>query len=223
MRARSGLSPNLPRISRAAAIVTTLAAACFALGGCGDGEIVPANQETMLDEGVPEVHPRMAIETEYGRIDLELFPELAPRHVARVLELAASGFYDGLTFHRVVPGFLIQGGDPNTRDDDPENDGYGGLEDRRLQPEFSDRPFRRGSVGMARDYRPDGASTQFFIVVNRSPHVDEQYTLLGEVVGGMPVVDEIAGLPTDKRGRPESPPTMRVWVYEPEAEEGETP
>ncbi len=158
--------------------------------------------------------PRVAIHTSLGLIVVELLPTVAPNHVTQFLELIGEGFYDGTTFHRVVPGFVIQGGDPGSKDDDPDNDGYGGLEERRLKPEFSERQFTRGSVGMARDYRLDGASCQFFISLGRNAHLDRQYTLFGRVVEGMEVVDRIAALPADERGRPANPPAMTVRVLE---------
>lgn len=115
-----------------------------------------------------------------------------------------------------MPGFVVQGGDPNTKDDDPDNDGYGGLEDRRLEPEFSGRPFQRGSLGMARDFRLDGASCQFFICVSRSAHLDGTHTLFGRVSAGMDVVDDIASARTDDEGRPETEEAViRAWVREP--------
>ena len=170
-------------------------------------ESVPALADSLVER------PVVVLETPLGQIDVELWTHVAPAHAARFLELVKSGFYDGTTFHRVVAGFLIQGGDPNTKDDDPENDGYGGLEDRRLTPEFSSRPFVRGSIGMGRDHRLEGASCQFFIVVARAAHLDGAHTLFGRVSKGLDVVDEIAGTATDGRGRPETPQVLlRAWV-----------
>jgi peptidyl-prolyl cis-trans isomerase B (cyclophilin B) len=165
----------------------------------------PASIET------PERLPRVAIDTPQGQIVIDLFPSAAPRHVRQFLSLVDEGFYDGTTFHRVVPGFIIQGGDPNSKDDDPLNDGYGGLEDRRLEVELSDHPFGRGSVGMARDYRWDGASCQFFISLGRNAHLDGTTTLFGRVVFGIEVADEIAALPAGALGRPLDPPRMKVF------------
>lgn len=150
--------------------------------------------------------PEVSIDTDMGRIVVELFPTEAPRSVDQFLDLVASGFYDGTTFHRVVPGFLIQGGDPNTKDDDPSNDGYGGLEDRRLPLEPSETlTFRRGTLGVARDYRPDGGSCQFFITVGRASHLDGDYTIMGRVISGLDVVDIIAGVEIDDGRHPLEP------------------
>ncbi len=158
--------------------------------------------------------PKVSIEVAQGFVVIELLPRVAPESVDQFLDLVEEGFYNGTTFHRVVPGFIIQGGDPNSKDDDPANDGYGGLEDRRLPAEFSQRPFRRGSMGIARDYRRDGGSCQFFISLGRNAHLDGEYTLFGRVIEGMDIVDRIAGLSTDERGRPEEPPVMQVLVLE---------
>jgi peptidyl-prolyl cis-trans isomerase B (cyclophilin B) len=158
--------------------------------------------------------PAVTVHTDLGTFDIELWPHVAPKHVARFLALAEDGTYTGTRFHRVVSGFLIQGGDPNSKDDDPSNDGYGTV-DPPLAPEFSSQPFARGTVGMARDHRPASASCQFFVVLNRSTHLDGQYTAFGEVVSGMSTVDAIAAVPADARRRPLEPPRLRVEVTSP--------
>jgi len=131
------------------------------------------------------------LETTAGTITLEFFPNTAPIHVRNFIELARSGFYDGTTFHRVIPGFMIQGGDPNTRSDDPSTWGTGGS-NKTLHAEFSKLPHLRGILSMARSVDPDSASSQFFICVAPAPHLDGQYTVFGKVREGMDVVDVIA-------------------------------
>ena len=116
-------------------------------------------------------------------------------------KLARKGFYDGTTFHRIIPGFMIQGGDPNTKDDDPNNDGTGGP-GHKIKAEFSDTPHRRGIVSMARASDPDSAGSQFFIVLKNSSFLDGKYTVFGEVIEGMEVADKIVQQPRNRRDRP---------------------
>lgn len=119
-----------------------------------------------------------------GRVTIALRPDLAPGHVARVKELIAEGFYDGLTFHRVIEDFMAQTGCP-------EGSGMGGS-GQKLKAEFSDTPFVRGTVGAARAMNPDSADSQFFITFGDTPHLNGQYTVWGEVIDGMEHVDAIA-------------------------------
>jgi len=125
-----------------------------------------------------------------GRVVIELRPDLAPKHVARIKELVRKGFYDGLLFHRVIPGFMAQTGDP-------QGNGTGGS-GVKLPAEFSAEPHVRGTVSMARSRAPDSADSQFFIVFEPAPHLDGQYTVWGKVVDGMEFVDKIKkGSPND--------------------------
>ncbi len=135
-----------------------------------------------------------------GEILIELMPELAPSSVVAVAELASDGYYDGTTFHRVIPGFMIQGGDPNSRDRDPTNDGTG-HPGRTLPDEFSDAPFLRGVVGMGNKGRINSASTQFFIMQSDKQNLDGRYNAIGRVIQGMDVIDRIAAVSTDLTGR----------------------
>ncbi len=135
-----------------------------------------------------------------GRVHIELMPELAPSTVAEIINLAGEGFYNGTTFHRVIRNFMIQGGDPKSRDRDPSNDGKGGAA-TRLMDEFGDAPFERSVVGIANLGRKDSSSTQFFILHKDSRYLDGRYTVIGRVVDGMDVVDEITQVATDKVGR----------------------
>lgn len=151
------------------------------------------------------------IHTRFGDVRLRFFPDSAPNHVNNFLELAREGFYNGTTFHRVIPGFMIQGGDPLTRETDRSKHGTGGP-DYRLKAEFSDRPHQRGALSMARSAHPDSAGSQFFICVADAPHLDGQYTVFGEVVEGLDVVDQIAAEPRDRRDNPKERVEMKVEV-----------
>ncbi len=124
------------------------------------------------------------IELETGRVVIELRPDLAPNHVARVKELAREGFYDGIVFHRVIDGFMAQTGDPT-------GTGMGGSELPDLKAEFTREPHIRGTLSMARSGHPDSANSQFFIVLAPAPHLDGQYTVWGQVTSGMEFVDQI--------------------------------
>jgi peptidylprolyl isomerase len=119
-----------------------------------------------------------------GRVVIELLPDLAPKHVARVKELTRQGFYNGHKFHRVIPGFMAQGGDPT-------GTGTGGS-GQKIPAEFSKEPFARGVVGAARSADPNSADSQFFIMFDRTPSLDNNYTVWGRVISGMEFVDNIA-------------------------------
>jgi peptidyl-prolyl cis-trans isomerase B (cyclophilin B) len=135
-----------------------------------------------------------------GVVRIELYPELAPKSVELFTKLADEGFYDGTYFHRVLPGFMIQGGDPNTRNNDPRDDGKGGTS-FSIPDEFSDYPHVRGTVSMANTGYRNSAGSQFFIVQQDSPGLDGDYTVIGRVVEGMETVDAIAALEIDVYGR----------------------
>lgn len=141
------------------------------------------------------------LDTSMGKITIELFSDVAPNHVENFKKLSRSGFYDGTTFHRVIPGFMIQGGDPNSKDDDRSNDGRGGP-GYTVDAEFSDIKHVRGVVSMARSSDPNSAGSQFFIVVRDSTHLDGQYTAFGKVIEGMDAVDQIVSTPRDARDNP---------------------
>jgi cyclophilin family peptidyl-prolyl cis-trans isomerase len=131
------------------------------------------------------------IETDLGRIVLEFYPKVAPQHCRNFKRLADTGFYDGVKFHRVVPGFVIQGGDILSRDADPSNDGTGDP-GYTLPAEFSNIPHERGILSMARKgYSVDTAGSQFFICVGAAHQLDGQYTVFGRVIEGMEVADKI--------------------------------
>jgi cyclophilin family peptidyl-prolyl cis-trans isomerase len=137
------------------------------------------------------------IETDYGKIVVELYPNVAPKMVERFKTLAREGFYNGTTFHRINPAAgVVQGGDPNSKDDDPSNDGTGGSQYPDLPAEFSDIPFDRGIVGAARSQDINSANSQFYITLRRVPQWDGQYTVFGRVIDGMNNAQIIAGAPT---------------------------
>jgi len=156
---------------------------------------------------------KAVIETKFGNIELRFFPNVAPNHVNNFIELANKGFYDGTTFHRVIPGFMIQAGDPNSRDSDKSKHGMGGP-GYTLKAEFNEKPHKRGTLSMARAANPDSAGSQFFICVADSFFLDRQYTVFGEVVSGMEVADKIVNQPRDKRDNPNERIEMKVKVVE---------
>jgi len=153
------------------------------------------------------------IETKFGNITLKFFPDVAPGHVNNFIELAKKGFYDGTTFHRVIPGFMIQGGDPNTKNQDKGMHGMGGP-GYTIKAEFNGKPHKRGTLSMARAQSPDSAGSQFFICVKDSPFLDRQYTVFGEVESGMEAVDKIVSQPRDPRDNPNERIEMKVKIVE---------
>src|SRR5512135_1352538 len=156
-------------------------------------------------------YTRAVIETKFGNIELKFFPEVAPNHVNNFIELAKKGFYDGTTFHRVIPGFMIQGGDSNSKDPDKSKHGMGGP-GYTIKAEFNSKPHKRGTLSMARAANPDSAGSQFFICVADAPSLDRQYTVFGEVVSGMDVVDKIVSQPRDRRDNPNERVEMKVKI-----------
>jgi peptidyl-prolyl cis-trans isomerase B (cyclophilin B) len=153
------------------------------------------------------------IETKFGNIEIKFFPDVAPNHVNNFIELAKKGFYDGTTFHRVIPGFMIQGGDPNSKSPDKSKHGMGGP-GYTVKAEFNSKPHKRGILSMARSANPDSAGSQFFICVADAPFLDKQYTAFGEVVSGMDVADKIVNQPRDRADNPNERVEMKVKVVE---------
>ena len=137
------------------------------------------------------------IETDAGTMTAELYPKIAPQTVNAFVFLAREGFYEGVIFHRVIPGFMIQGGDPT-------GTGSGGP-GYKLKAEFNDRKHVRGVLSAARTSDPNSAGSQFFVMHADSPHLDRQYTAFGKVTSGMEVVDKIANQPTGPNDRPRNP------------------
>lgn len=158
--------------------------------------------------------PRAIIKTKFGDMEVKFFPDLAPKHVENFIKLAKSGFYNGTIFHRIIPGFMIQGGDPNTKDP-TKKDTYGtGNPGYTVKAEFNETPHKRGILSMARAQDPDSAGSQFFIVVEDSRFLDRKYTAFGEVVKGIGVADKIVNLPRDSRDLPAERVEMTVTIVE---------
>ena len=156
---------------------------------------------------------KAVIETKLGNIELKFFPDVAPNHVSNFIELAKKGFYDGTTFHRVIPGFMIQGGDPKSKDPNKAVNGTGGP-GYTVKAEFNDKLHKRGILSMARAASPDSAGSQFFICVADAPSLNKQYTVFGEVTSGMDVVDKIVSQPRDPRDNPNERIEMKVKIVE---------
>jgi len=142
------------------------------------------------------------IETVHGTIEIEFLEDKAPNHVKNFKDLAGQGFYNGTAFHRVIPGFMIQGGDPNSKSEDKSRHGTGGP-GYTIDAEFNDVSHKRGTVSMARTQDPNSAGSQFFIVVKDATFLDGQYTAFGRVTQGMDVADKIVNEPRDQNDNPE--------------------
>ena len=166
---------------------------------------------TLLLTAVVSAQEIAVIETKFGKIEMELFADKAPGHVKNFKDLAKTGFYDGTIFHRVIPGFMIQGGDPNTKSDDRATHGMGGP-GHSINAEFNDTLHKRGILSMARSQDPNSAGSQFFIVVKKSSFLDGKYTAFGKVLLGMAVADQIVNAPRDKRDNPDERIEMKVKV-----------
>jgi peptidyl-prolyl cis-trans isomerase B (cyclophilin B) len=168
--------------------------------------------KTFSSEEVKKMSEQQAtIRTKLGDITLKFLPEVAPNHVNNFIELAKKGFYNGTIFHRVVPKFVIQGGDPNSKNPDRSKHGTGGP-GYNVKAEFSSNPHKRGTLSMARSAHPDSAGSQFFICVAAASFLDEKYTVFGEVVKGIEVVDKIVSLPRDGNDNPNDRIEMTVDI-----------
>jgi len=177
------------------------------------GLVVAADDSTASKAEAPKGQ-RAIIKTKFGDIEMKFFPDVAPKHVENFIRLAKSGFYNGTIFHRVIPGFMIQGGDPNTKDS-LKKDTYGqGGPGYSVKAEFSDIPHKRGIVSMARANDPDTGGSQFFIVVEDSRFLDNKYSVFGEVIKGIGVADKIVNLPRDERDNPKERVEVTVTIVE---------
>lgn len=145
---------------------------------------------------------KILIQTRHGDITVQLFPDLAPKHAESFRNLVKDGFYDGTCFHRVIPGFMIQGGDPNSKDAEARHAHGTGGPGYSVPAEFSDRKHLRGTLSAARSQDPNSAGSQFFLCVADSPWLDGQYSIFGEVVSGIEVADKIVAEPRDERDNP---------------------
>jgi peptidyl-prolyl cis-trans isomerase B (cyclophilin B) len=204
--ARSVRSPKPP--PRAGiAWGAALALVAGAVWGCGGDERAPAPAgpppaEALISQLVAPGPHDVAVITvrDIGVIRIELLPEIAPGTVANFEKLATDGFYDGTTFHRVIPGFMIQGGDPFSRNVDPRDDGKGGP-GYHIEDEFSAFPHVRGVVSMANTGNPNSGGSQFFIVHQDARHLDGHYAAFGRVIESLEAVDAVTRVPIDKYGR----------------------
>ena len=148
-----------------------------------------------MTDAAADAENTLTMQLESGTVTIRLRPDLAPGHVQRIKELAGEGFYDGVVFHRVIPGFMAQGGDPTGR-------GTGGSDRPNLKAEFSKEPHVRGVCSMARTNNPDTANSQFFIVFDDATFLDGQYTVWGQVIDGMEHVDALpVGEPPRQPGK----------------------
>lgn len=157
---------------------------------------------------------KAVIYTKFGDITLKFFPEVAPNHVNNFIELAKKGFYNKTIFHRVIRGFMIQGGDPLSKNSDKRRHGTGGP-GYSLKAEFNKKSHKKGALSMARSRHPDSAGSQFFICVADAPHLDGKYTVFGEAIEGMEVIDKIVSQPQDKRNNPVERIEIRVEITPP--------
>lgn len=175
----------------------------------GEGEEMAREEEgTGEEEIVLSGNETATIETNFGTIVLEFYPDVAPEHVENFLKLAKKGFYDGLTFHRIIPGFVIQGGCP--RGDGTGSAGY------TIPAEFSDRKHLTGTLAMARGMDPNSASCQFYICLAPQPSLDGKYTVFGQVIEGLDVVQAIGRVETGARDKPVEPVIMeKVTISSP--------
>ena len=194
--------------------ITTFFVISIFIAGCGSKE---KGKESIMDKD------NAVISTQFGDIVLEFFDDIAPKHVESFKLHAQNGYYNGTTFHRVIPGFMIQGGDPLTKSDDRSRHGTGGNAAKYfgigtesdestwdLPAEFSPTPHERGILSMARSQNPDSGGSQFFICVADARFLDNQYTVFGKVVSGMDVVDAIVSAPRDARDNPNDRIEMKV-------------
>lgn len=190
-------------------ILFVIAVLMLSLSFVGNSAIAKDNKK--------EVHKKVnaIIETKFGNIELEFYPEKAPKHVENFVKLAREGFYDGTIFHRVIPGFMIQGGDPNTKTDNTRIYGTGGP-GYEIDQEFNDTPHERGILSMARSADPNSAGSQFFIVVKKAASLDGQYTVFGNVTSGMDVADKIVSSPRNARDLPNERIDIKVRIVESE-------
>lgn len=165
-------------------------------------ENIAADNKPHYEMKVKQIDSKTQKETELGTIVLELFPDVAPKHVKNFDSLVAAKFYDGVAFHRVIPNFMIQGGDPNSKDKPRETWGMGAPGQTKVPAEFNKIKHDRGILSAARTSDPNSATSQFFIMHKAAPHLDGQYTAYGKVVSGIEIVDVIVNSPRDSRDNP---------------------
>ena len=198
------------RIFFAAAIGISISFAAYAQYGMPALKTITVSPE----ETKKMSETKAVIETKFGNMTIRFFPDVAPGHVKNFLDLAKKGTYDNTVFHRVIPGFMIQGGDPTSKDP-AKRRAYGtGGPGYTIKAEFNSKPHKRGVLSMARSASPDSAGSQFFIVVKDSNFLDRQYTVFGEVESGIEVADKIVSQPRDGNDNPNERIEMKVKVVE---------
>jgi peptidyl-prolyl cis-trans isomerase B (cyclophilin B) len=187
-------------------LVCALSVAALFVAGCSNGKpsapAVDTAAVTNQAPVVPNTNEVAVITTSEGVMVLEFYPDVAPNHVANFKKLARSGFYDGTCFHRVIPGFMIQGGDPNTKNDSAKDSWGQGGPGYTINAEFNARHHARGILSMARTSDPNSAGSQFFICHADAWNLDGQYTVFGNLIKGFDVLDKIAATPTEGPDRP---------------------
>jgi peptidyl-prolyl cis-trans isomerase B (cyclophilin B) len=200
----SGKERNL--IRKIAYSVLFAGAVALLAAAVGTAQTAPKEKKKMTT-GRNYANTLATLQTDMGDITIKFLYDKAPNHVKNFVDLAANGFYNGTMFHRVIPGFMIQGGDPYTKKpEDPTHPyGTGGNGDNHVKAEFNDISHKRGIVSMARASDPNSASSQFFIVVKDSTFLDGQYSAFAEVVSGMDAADRIANTPRNANDRPNAP------------------
>ena len=202
---------RIGRIFFAAVIGISLSFAAYAQYGMPAPKNITATKEEIKKMS----ETKAVIETKFGNITLKFYADVAPGHVKNFLDLAKQGVYDNTVFHRVIPGFMIQGGDPTSKDP-AKRRAYGtGGPGYTIKAEFNEKPHKRGVLSMARSQSPDSAGSQFFICVKDSNFLDRQYTAFGEVESGMEVVDKIVSQPRDGNDNPNDRIEMKIKVLEP--------
>ena len=213
-----------------AATTTTVAPSATTSSSMSDMKVPqPATAPKPAEENKPMSYYQNKVaelHTSAGEIDIRFFPDVAPNHVKNFIDLAEKGFYNGTKFHRVIPGFMIQGGDPNTISGSPSTWGTGGS-GKYVSAEFNSVKHKRAIVSMARASDPNSASSQFFIMVADYPSLDGQYSVFGQVTKGMDVADKIVSAPTSgpERSSPVNPVTLTKVVIRDakDSEKGPTP
>ena len=201
---------RLSKIVSAAVLISTIGLAAYGQYG------TPLKTITAGKEEIKKMSETKAvIETKFGNITLKFYPDVAPGHVKNFIDLAKKGVYDNTVFHRVIPGFMIQGGDPTSKDP-AKRRAYGtGGPGYTIKAEFNAKPHKRGVLSMARSQSPDSAGSQFFICVKDANFLDRQYTAFGEVESGMEAVDKIVSQPRDANDNPKDRIEMKVKIIEP--------
>ncbi len=200
---------RLLKIVPAVVLISTIGLAAYAQYGTQLKTITAGKEEIKKMSQTKAV-----IETKFGSITLKFYPDVAPGHVKNFIDLAKKGVYDNTVFHRVIPGFMIQGGDPTSKDP-AKRRAYGtGGPGYTIKAEFNAKPHKRGVLSMARSQSPDSAGSQFFICVKDSNFLDRQYTAFGEVESGIEVADKIVSQPRDANDNPNERIEMKVKIVE---------